>query len=77
MAPLFDNGAIKTYDSLEGTYITTLGRSKKDDVIDLLFTEYYDYASDFAKQLASEYEKQTTFTLYHDYGNCLCGMLEQ
>ena len=58
MAPLFDNGAIKTYDPLEGTYITTLGRSKKDDVIDLLFTEYYDYASDFAKQLASEYEKQ-------------------
>ena len=26
---------------------------------------------------ASEYEKQTTFTLYHDYGNCVCGMLEQ
>lgn len=57
MAPLFDNGAIKNNDSLEGTYITTLGRSKKEDVIDLLFTEYYDYVSDFAKQLVSENEK--------------------
>lgn len=57
MAPLFDNGAIKNNDSLEGTYITTLGRSKKDDVIDLLFTEYYEYVSDFAKKLVSENEK--------------------
>ena len=57
MAPLFDNGAIKNNDSLEGTFIITLGRSKKEDVIDLLFTEYYDYVSDFAKQLVSENEK--------------------
>lgn len=57
MAPLFDNGAIKNNDAIEGTYITTLGKSKKEDVIDLLFTEYYDYISDFSKQLVSEYEK--------------------
>ena len=58
MAPLFDNGAVKINDSLEGTYITTLGRSKKDDVINLLFTDYYDYVSDFAKQLVLENVKQ-------------------
>ena len=57
MAPLFDNGAIKNNDALEGTYTTTLGRSKKEDVMDLLFTEYYDYVSDFSKKLVLEYEK--------------------
>ena len=57
MAPLFDNGNVKKDDSLEGTYITTLGRSKKDDVIDLLYTEYYEYISDFSKQLLLESDK--------------------
>ena len=57
MAPLFDNGAVKENSSLEGTMITTLGRSKKEDIIDLLYTEYYGYISDFSKRLEQEAEK--------------------
>lgn len=57
MAPLFDNGAVKENRSLEGTMITTFGRSKKEDIIDLLYTEYYGYISDFSKKLEIEAQK--------------------
>lgn len=57
MAPLFDNGAIKENRALEGTMLIFLGPSKKEDIIDLLYTEYYGYISDFSKKLEIEAQK--------------------
>lgn len=51
MGPLFDNGAVKFNQPLEGTMITTLGRSKKDDIMDLLFNDYYKYISGFLNRI--------------------------
>lgn len=57
MAPLFDNGAIKENRALEGTMLIIFGPSKKEDIIDLLYTEYYGYISDFSKKLEIEAQK--------------------
>ena len=57
LAPLFDNGSIKKNDMFEGTMVISLGRSKKDDILDLLFHDYYEFIHSFSEQLYLEYQK--------------------
>ena len=58
LSPLFDNGNCKKDESIEGKINIIFGHSEKSDVIDMLFSDYYDYISDFSKKLELEKEKQ-------------------
>ena len=58
LSPLFDNGNCKKDESIEGKINVIFGHSEKSDVIDMLFSDYYDYISDFSKKLELEKEKQ-------------------
>ena len=57
MAPLFDNALVKHNPKLEGTMITAVGRSKKTDIIDLIYNDHYEYISKFSKRLLNEVDK--------------------
>lgn len=58
MAPLFDNGNVKRIEEEQGTMIVGIGRAQKDNILDVLYSEYYDYIQEFSKKLAQQKEAQ-------------------
>ena len=70
LSPLFDNGNCKKDEAIEGKINVIFGHSEKSDVIDILFSDYYDYISDFTKNLVSEKEKQ-----YNNEDNMIDSMM--
>ena len=57
MAPLFDNGNIKD-PSREGTIIIGVQNASYKDVLDVLYSDYYEYIQDFSETIATEKDKR-------------------